>query len=179
MDGGGRLLMLAKEAQKILQEVYRLCLILAWSSSYSSFASFYILVSKSNLYDMFHFSGFGSTEKGSSLRKDAQQLETEGLRKIEVAVAGLEAEGLYEILRGAISHSPVSSIPPTQNLATPHLPPSPNHPPGAWRSCTWSSHSCGRRCKTGTGSHPSSSSDGYPHLHDTPLPAVGGHQEGL
>ena len=36
----------------------------------------------------------------------------EGLQKIESAVAGLEEEGLYGLLRGAISYSPVSSIPP-------------------------------------------------------------------
>ena len=45
------------------------------------------------------------------MREDAQYLETEGLRKIESAVAGLEAEGLYGLLRGAVSHFPISSVP--------------------------------------------------------------------
>ena len=36
----------------------------------------------------------------------------EGLKKIESAVAGSEEEGLYGLLRGAISHSSKSSIPP-------------------------------------------------------------------
>ena len=39
-------------------------------------------------------------------------VESGRLQKVETAVAGLEAEGLYGLLRGAISHSPVSSTPP-------------------------------------------------------------------
>ena len=51
------------------------------------------------------------------LREEAQWLETEGLEKIELAMAGLEAECLYRLLRGAISHSPISSIPPPPKRA--------------------------------------------------------------
>ena len=53
----------------------------------------------------------------------------EGLRKIEAAVAGSEVEGQYGLLRGAISHSPMSYIPtptkkcchtPTATISKPH-----------------------------------------------------------
>ena len=46
------------------------------------------------------------------LREEAQQLESEGLQKVEIAVAGSEAEGLYGLLGGALSHSSMSSAPP-------------------------------------------------------------------
>ena len=41
-----------------------------------------------------------------------------GAAKIESAVAGPEVEGLYGLLRGAVSHSPMSSIPPHPKNAT-------------------------------------------------------------
>ena len=64
-----------------------------------------------------------------TLLTDPMQLDMEGLQKIESAVAGLEVEGLYGLLRGAISYSLVSSIPPQlKNATTPHVPPSPSHP---------------------------------------------------
>ena len=43
----------------------------------------------------------------------AQCLETCGLKKMEVAVAGSEVEGFYGLLRGAVSHSSISSAPPS------------------------------------------------------------------
>ena len=73
-------------------------------------------VFKSDLCDRPHFFLFFQSldllKRASSLGEEAQWLETEGLRKIESAVAGSEAEGLYGLLRGAMSHSPMSSIPP-------------------------------------------------------------------
>ena len=48
----------------------------------------------------------------SLLHEEAQHLETKGLQKVEMVVAGLEAEGLYGLLRGALSHSLMSSVPP-------------------------------------------------------------------
>ena len=60
----------------------------------------------------FLFQGLDLLQRASSLREEVQQLETEGLQKIESAVAGLEVEGLYRLLSEAISHSPMSSIPP-------------------------------------------------------------------
>ena len=44
--------------------------------------------------------------------EEAQHLETEGLQKVEMVVAGSEAEDLYGLLRGALSYSPMSSAPP-------------------------------------------------------------------
>ena len=48
----------------------------------------------------------------SILREEAQWLEAEGLQKVQVALAGSEAEGLYRLLRGALSQSSLSSAPP-------------------------------------------------------------------
>ena len=48
----------------------------------------------------------------SVLREEEQQLEVEGLQKVKLAVAGSEAEGLYRLLMGAVSHSSMSSAPP-------------------------------------------------------------------
>ena len=47
-------------------------------------------------------------EEACQLEKEAQHLDTAGLGKIEAAVAGLEVEGLYRLLRGAISHPSIS-----------------------------------------------------------------------
>ena len=43
---------------------------------------------------------------------EAQCLETEGLGKMEAAVAGSEAGGFYGLLRDAMLHSPVCPAPP-------------------------------------------------------------------
>ena len=50
-----------------------------------------------------------------------QHLETEGLDKMEVAVTGLEAEGLCGLLRGVVAHSSLStsSPPPKKTCCTP------------------------------------------------------------
>ena len=42
----------------------------------------------------FFFQGLGLVKWASLLWEDVQQLEKEGLQKIELAVAGLEVEGL-------------------------------------------------------------------------------------
>ena len=48
-------------------------------------------------------------------REKAQHLETAGHQKVEMVVAGSEPEGLYRILRGALSHSSISMVqPPTK-----------------------------------------------------------------
>ena len=52
----------------------------------------------------------------SQLWEEAQHLETEGLQKVELAVAGSEAEGLYRLLRGALSHSPMSMAQPPPEM---------------------------------------------------------------
>ena len=46
------------------------------------------------------------------LYEEAQHLETAGLQKVELAVAGSEAEGLYRLLQGALSHSSASMAQP-------------------------------------------------------------------
>ena len=56
-------------------------------------------------------------EEAHQLEEEAQCLETAGLGKIEAAVAGLEVEGLYRLLRGAILHPSISSAPPPPKKA--------------------------------------------------------------
>ena len=50
--------------------------------------------------------------KVSILREEAQHLEIVGLQKVEMAVAGSEAESLNGLLRGALSHSLMSTAQP-------------------------------------------------------------------
>ena len=56
--------------------------------------------------------GLNLLKRASTLWKEAQQLKSEGLQKIESAVAGLEVVDFYRLLRGTVSHTPISSIPP-------------------------------------------------------------------
>ena len=63
------------------------------------------------------------------LEAEAQHLESCGLEKMEVAVAGSEVEGFYGLLRGAMLHSSISLAPSLpRKPVTHHLPPSPIHP---------------------------------------------------
>ena len=57
------------------------------------------------------FQGLHLLQQASLLREEAQWLLVEGLKKVEMVVAGSEAEGLYGLLWGALSHSPMSSAP--------------------------------------------------------------------
>ena len=117
-----------EEAWGLLLEVSLLS-----SVSFCFHVAFYFSL-HSYLCIFFHLSGAGSTEKGwfpefHGLEMEAQHLETEGLGKMEVAVAGSEAEGFYGLLRGAMLHSSISPAPPlTRKSTTLHLPPSPIHP---------------------------------------------------
>ena len=78
-----------------------------------------ILTSYPNFLSLF-FKGFGLLQQASQMQEEAwkleemaQQLETEGWGKMREAVAGSEAEGLYELLRGVTLYScPVPSQPP-------------------------------------------------------------------
>ena len=72
------------------------------------------------------------------LEGEAQHLETEGLEKLEAVVAGSEVEGFYGLLRGAMLHSSVSSVPPshkkvhhTPSATISHLPPQESQEPKA------------------------------------------------
>ena len=89
-----------------------------------------LFFSKPDLCDGSHFfQALDLLKRASVLRGEAQWLEMEGLGKIEAAVSGSEAEGLYEPLRGAISHSLMSYTPShPKNATTPELPPSLSHP---------------------------------------------------
>ena len=51
-------------------------------------------------------------EEAHRLEMEAQCLETEGLEKMKVVVAGSEAKGFYGLLRGAMLHYSVSPAPP-------------------------------------------------------------------
>ena len=120
-------------------------------------------------------------------------MEAKGLQKIESAVVGSEAEDFCSLLRRAISHTSISSIPPPpikklSCLNCLHLPAAPS---GVWESDIQSLCSCDRRrgadtrsfhsysdeIEIGTGSPLSSctrSSRGdYPCPHDTPSSATG------
>ena len=87
------------------------------------------------MLDSIFFQGLNLLKRASTLRKEAQQLESEGLQKIESALAGSEVEGFYRLLRGAISHSSISSIPPPPKK----IPSCHNHhslqaaPSGVWK----------------------------------------------
>ena len=60
--------------------------------------------------------GLDLLKRANMLREEAQQLVTEGLGR-EVAVVGSEVQGLYGLLKGAISHSPMYSAPPPPKKA--------------------------------------------------------------
>ena len=69
-------------------------------------------------------------EEAHQLEEEAQYLEMGGLGKVEAAMAGLEVEGFYGLLRGAITHPSISSVPPPPKKAhhapsttVSHLPP--------------------------------------------------------
>ena len=50
-------------------------------------------------------------EEACRLEVVAQEMEMKGMEKVEAVVAGSEAEGLYRLLRGAMSHPSISSTP--------------------------------------------------------------------
>ena len=54
------------------------------------------------------FQGLHLLLQANLLLEEVQHLEMEGLQKVELAVAGSEAGDLYRLLRGALSHSPMS-----------------------------------------------------------------------
>ena len=85
---------------------------------------------KSDMSDHISLSPFrvGFVKKGECVEGGGAVARGRGLGKIQSAVAGLEAESLYGLLWGAMSCSPMSSVPPPpKNAANPHLPPSPHH----------------------------------------------------
>ena len=103
----------------------------------------------------FIFQGLVLLKRASSLWKEAyrieveaQHLETEGLGKMEVVVAGSEAEGFYGLLRGEVSHPSTSSASPphkkvhhTPSTTIPHLPPQKSTGPEVSDSAGWAMES--------------------------------------
>ena len=176
MEVGDLSALTEKEVQGLLREVYPFYLVWFSLSSYSISVLFVFL---SLIFVMYpFFSGFGSITKSKCTEGGGTVSRDWGVGQHEAAVAGLEAEGLYGLLRGAISHSHMSSAPPPpKNATTLQLPPSPNHSlrslklylklPLLWfKKLKWHWKSPPQlhhklwRC--------------YPCLHDTPLPTVGG-----
>ena len=88
-----------------------LCLVLLGLSNYSFTDLWLSLAFVTDPFFLF-FQGLGLLRWASWLGEEAQWLEVEGLQKIELAVAGSEAEDLYRFLRGALSDSSMSSAPP-------------------------------------------------------------------
>ena len=107
--------------------------------------------------------------------EEVQHLEIEGLGKVEAEVAGLEVEGLYGLLRGAISHPSISSAPSPPKKAC-HIPSAPS---GAYRYHTQSLWSCNKNGRTGIGGCLSSFRGSSPHQHAAPLHSIRGHQKGV
>ena len=135
------------------------------------------------IFSLFLVSGF--VKKSELTKGVVQQLETEGLWKIESAVVGSEAEGLYGFLSGAISHSPVSPIPPPPktHCNTPTATISELLPWEPEEAAPEASSPAVREVNFGTGSAllscVTSSGGGHPCPYGTPLPVVVGHWEGL
>ena len=88
------------------------------------------------MIDLIHRLGFFLSPQGlnllkraNALKEEVQRLEAAGLCKIEAAVTGSEVEGFYGLLKGAASHTSLSSIPPLpRNLVLPQPPLPLNHP---------------------------------------------------
>ena len=84
-----------------------------------------------------YFQGLGLLRRVSTMKEEAhrlemaaQEIDTRGLEKVEVAVAGSKVEGHYGLLRGVMSHPSISTSSPPHKKAchTPsttisHLPP--------------------------------------------------------
>ena len=125
---------------------------------------------------IFHLSGARSTEKGwfpmvrgPQIREmEAQHLEAEGLEKIEVVVAGSEAEGFYGLLRGAMLHFSISPA-PTPHKKVCHTPSAPSGVHRTW--CPWS---CGPGNEGCLSCCPSSFRGGHSCWYATPLYSAGG-----
>ena len=74
-------------------------------------------------------------EEAHKLDMEARHLDTEGLGKMEVTVAGSEMEGFYGLLMGAVSHSTSSASPPHKNVHhTPSTTVPPSTPSGVHRA---------------------------------------------
>ena len=107
---------------------------------------------------------------------EAQCLEACGLEKMEVAVAGSEVEGFYGLLRGAMSHSSMSSAPPphkkvhhTPSATISYLPPQESKEPEAPGPAE-------QALESTSSTAPSVLEGEIPVKNATPLHSVEGHQ---
>ena len=111
-------------------------------------------------------------EEAHRLEVAAQEMETKGLEKVEVVVAGSEVEGLYGLLRGDVTplhiFSPTSPKKGCHILSTTvsHQPPQESTGPKV-SSLTVGIGSCFSSC-------PSSFRGNSPHWYAAPLHSVGG-----
>ena len=143
MEMGGLPMLDEVEVQKLLQEVGSLFLPDTYMAVFLTF-SFLLPISALT------FQGLGMLRRASTLKEEAccleeeaQQLEMEGLGKIEAAVAGSEAEGFYRLLRRAIAHPPTSvALPPSKkachapSATASHLPPQESTGPDIFKPVT-------------------------------------------
>ena len=113
--------------QGLLCEVFLLYLVLLSLFTYI----FYTVLCLSDRPHFSLFQGLDLLRRVSSLREEAQWLETEGLQKVKSAVAGLEAEGCRAFKGSHISFPHVFHPTPPKNATIPKLPPFPSCPSGA------------------------------------------------
>ena len=164
----------------VVESGISLCLVLLSLSDYSFTVSWLSLAFVTDPFSLFQ--GLHLLRHCSFLREKAQKLEAEGLQKVELAVAGSEAVGLYRLLRGALSHSTMSSAPPhLKDIVMPLPPLYPRqplrHPQESnlnplllqLREVDWHRRPLLGCLPSLRGSHP--------HPYETPLPRCGGHQK--
>ena len=83
-----------------------------------------------SLIRIFSFTqGLDLLKRTNALREELQRLEEEGLCKIETVVTGSEAEGFYGLLKEAVSHTSLSSIPIPSRKCHPALNATASKPP--------------------------------------------------
>ena len=176
MEVGGFSVLPEEEVWGLLGKVcsstfFQYPLIFSLFSLQSSYLSLILLVDF-----CFSFQGLNLLTRASALWEEAQQLEAEGLWKIESAVSGSEAEGFYRLLWGAVSHTSSSPAlpPPKKTSSCPSCDHFPATLSGAQEGGTWSFWSCGREREGGTRSPLPSIIKGsrgdYPCPYATPLP---------
>ena len=128
-----------------------------------------------------HFNDDKLPQEAHWLEEEAQHLEMAGLGKLEAAVAGSEAEGLYGLLRGAISHPSISSAPLPPKKACHSQSATISHPPpqelaGAVPKA---SDPATKDVEQALEAVSPASEGSSPHPHATPSPSVGGHPKSI
>ena len=104
--------MAEEEAQGLLHEVFLFYLVLL--SLFTYFFSMVLYLSLTFVIDLMSlllFSGSQFVNEGKPFEGGGSVTRNRGATKIESAVEGSEVQGLYKLLRGAVSNSPMSSYP--------------------------------------------------------------------